>query len=215
VESVATASTDEAPRLETGIGELDRVLGGGVVAGASVLLGGEPGIGKSTLMLQTAAALASRRVLYVSGEESARQIRLRAERLGATADIDLLCDGDTASITRALDDRSPELIVIDSVQALHSAEAGPYPGTVNQIKYSTYEILDWVRAHEGRGHRRTEGDRAHGGHGAVLRARRGTPAGAALDEEPLRLDRRDRPVRHGGRRAAGSHRPRLGLPGEA
>ncbi len=148
VESVATASTDEASRIETGIGELDRVLGGGVVSGASVLLGGEPGIGKSTLMLQTAAALASRRVLYVSGEESARQIRLRAERLGATADIDLLCDGDTASITRALDERSPELIVIDSVQSLHSAEAGPYPGTVNQIKYSTYEILDWVRAHD-------------------------------------------------------------------
>ena len=148
VESVAAASTDEAPRLTTGIGELDRVLGGGVVPGTSVLLGGEPGIGKSTLMLQAAAALASRRVLYVSGEESVRQIRLRAERLGATADIDLLCDGDTASITRALDERSPELIVVDSVQSLHSAEAGPYPGTVNQIKYSTYEILDWVRAHD-------------------------------------------------------------------
>jgi DNA repair protein RadA/Sms len=148
VESVSAASTDEAPRLETGIGELDRVLGGGVVAGASVLLGGEPGIGKSTLMLQTAAALASRRVLYVSGEESARQIRLRAERLGATAEIDLLCDGDTASITRALGERTPELIIVDSVQALHSAEAGPYPGTVNQIKYSTYEILDWVRSHD-------------------------------------------------------------------
>jgi DNA repair protein RadA/Sms len=148
VESVAAAAGEEAPRLGTGIGELDRVLGGGVVAGASVLLGGEPGIGKSTLMLQTAAALSARRVLYVSGEESARQIRLRAERLGATADIDLLCDGDTASITRALDERRPELIVIDSVQALHSTEAGPYPGTVNQIKYSTYEILDWVRAHD-------------------------------------------------------------------
>lgn len=148
VESLAAASTDETPRLGTGIAELDRVLGGGIVPGASVLLGGEPGIGKSTLMLQTAAALASRTVLYVSGEESARQIRLRADRLGATAEIDLLCDGDTAAITRALDKRSPEVIIIDSVQALHSAEAGPYPGTVNQIKYSTYEILDWVRAHD-------------------------------------------------------------------
>lgn len=149
VQSVAQAPTDEDPRLPTGIGELDRVLGGGVVSGASVLLGGEPGIGKSTLMLQTAAALAARRVLYVSGEESARQIRLRAERLGAqAADIDLLCEGDTQAIGRALEDRNPELIVVDSVQALHSAEAGPYPGTVNQIKYSTYEILDWVRAHE-------------------------------------------------------------------
>jgi DNA repair protein RadA/Sms len=148
VQSVAAAPTDDAPRLPTGIGELDRVLGGGLVSGTSVLLGGEPGIGKSTLMLQTAAALSARRVLYVSGEESARQIRLRAERLGATSDIDLLCDGDTEAITRALDSRDPELVVVDSVQSLHSPEAGPYPGTVNQIKYSTYEILDWVRAHD-------------------------------------------------------------------
>ncbi|MFO8063806.1 MAG: DNA repair protein RadA [Spirochaetota bacterium] len=148
VQSVSSASTDEGPRLETSIGELDRVLGGGVVAGASVLLGGEPGIGKSTLMLQAAAALSARRVLYVSGEESGRQIRMRAQRLGATADIDLLCDGNTDNISAALERHAPEVVIVDSVQALHSAEVGPYPGTVNQIKYSTYEILDWVRAHD-------------------------------------------------------------------
>ncbi|MFP3959093.1 MAG: DNA repair protein RadA [Spirochaetaceae bacterium] len=147
VESVGASDLEE-PRRPTGIGELDRVLGGGIVLGSSVLLGGEPGIGKSTLMLQAAARMSDRSVLYVSAEESARQLRLRARRLGLEADFDVLCDGDTEAVTRAFDERSPELVIVDSVQALRSPEAGAYPGTVNQIKYGTYEILDWIRSRE-------------------------------------------------------------------
>ncbi len=134
-------------RLETGIGELDRVLGGGVMKRSAVLVGGEPGIGKSTLLLQAAAACGTRgRVLYVSGEESASQIRLRADRLGAaTAKIELLCSGRLEAIERALSAVKPILVVVDSVQTLYSPEAGPVPGTVNQMKYCGHELVSWVK----------------------------------------------------------------------
>ena len=137
-------------RRQTGIGELDRVLGGGAMAGATVLIGGEPGIGKSTLMLQAAAALSrSSRVVYISGEESAQQIRLRADRLGASeTDLELLCETNLNQIISHLSSRRPEVIIVDSIQTIFSDEAGAVPGTVGQIKYATHELVEWTRGLE-------------------------------------------------------------------
>ncbi|MCA1755763.1 MAG: AAA family ATPase, partial [Spirochaeta sp.] len=145
--TLAELPTEEGSRMSTGIGELDRVLGGGMPLGAAVMIGGEPGIGKSTLMLQAAAG-SRRRVLYITGEESPSQVALRARRLGVQkAAVTLLAETDTGRIASALDKIQPEMFVIDSVQTLFSAEAGDVPGTVNQIKYGCYELIDWARAH--------------------------------------------------------------------
>jgi DNA repair protein RadA/Sms len=125
------------PRLSTGIGELDRVLGGGLVPGSLVLLGGSPGIGKSTLtnMALGHLAAAGRRTLYVSGEESAAQIRLRAERLGDTAlDVPVLAETDLDAVLATLRAERPEACVVDSVQTLHSAALDSAPGTVGQVR---------------------------------------------------------------------------------
>jgi DNA repair protein RadA/Sms len=129
--------TERAPRLCTGIGELDRVLGGGLVPGSLVLLGGSPGIGKSTLtnMALGHLAAAGRRTLYVSGEESAAQIRLRAERLGAAAlDVPVLAETDLDTVLATLDAERPDACVVDSVQTLHSAALDGAPGTVGQVR---------------------------------------------------------------------------------
>ncbi len=137
----------EGSRVSSGIGELDRVLGGGIMKRSSVLVGGEPGIGKSTLLLQAAAACGTRgRVLYISGEESAGQVRMRADRLGLSGDrIELFCSGRLESIERVLSAVKPVLIVVDSVQTLHSPEVGLVPGTVNQMKYCSHELISWVK----------------------------------------------------------------------
>jgi DNA repair protein RadA/Sms len=130
----------EAPalaRLETGIGELDRLLGGGVVPGSLVLIGGAPGIGKSTV---TAAALgnmaaAGRRVLYVSGEESPAQVRLRAERLGADAlRVPILAETDVDAVIATIESERPEVCVVDSVQTLHADDLSGAPGSVGQVR---------------------------------------------------------------------------------
>src|SRR4051812_27376945 len=116
------AQRREAPRFSTGIAELDRVTGGGIVPGSALLIGGEPGIGKSTLLLQLAAALArsGRRALYFSGEEAAAQVRLRADRLGLSeAAVELACETNLANILATLEAGKPaDLIVIDSIQTL-------------------------------------------------------------------------------------------------
>jgi DNA repair protein RadA/Sms len=128
---------ERAPRLRTGIGELDRVLGGGLVPGSLVLLGGSPGIGKSTLtnMALGHLAAAGRRTLYVSGEESAAQIRLRAERLGAAAlEVPVLAETDLDTVVATLHAERPDACVIDSVQTLHSAALESAPGTVGQVR---------------------------------------------------------------------------------
>jgi DNA repair protein RadA/Sms len=134
---------EHSSRISTGIGELDRALGGGIVLGSTVLIGGEPGIGKSTLMLQMAGM--AHHILYVSGEENAAQIRRRAERLGVDGtNVSLLC---TTSIDDVMDELElirPQLAVIDSVQTMVSSEAGTVPGTVNQIKFITHLIADWA-----------------------------------------------------------------------
>jgi DNA repair protein RadA/Sms len=128
---------ERAPRMSTAIGELDRVLGGGLVPGSLVLLGGSPGIGKSTLTNMALGHLAGagRRTLYVSGEESAAQIRLRAERLGADAlEVPVLAETDLDGVLAALEAERPDACVIDSVQTLHSGALESAPGTVGQVR---------------------------------------------------------------------------------
>jgi len=133
-------------RTATNISELDSVLGGGIVAGSAVLIGGEPGIGKSTLMLQMLASLDRHSCLYISGEESPRQIRHRAERLQLNySHLHLLCDTQVEVITSRLRSARPDIVVVDSVQTLVSEELGAVPGTVNQIKYGCLELIDWAK----------------------------------------------------------------------
>lgn len=137
-------------RIPTGSAEMDRVLGGGLMRGSVVLLGGEPGIGKSTLLLQICARAETKgRVLYVSGEESPAQIRLRADRLGALRDtLEVFCSGDLSLVRSVLDAVKPSVAVIDSIQTLHAEEAGAVPGTANQIKYCAQELSAWAKAHD-------------------------------------------------------------------
>jgi DNA repair protein RadA/Sms len=138
-------SAQHAPRLTTGIGELDRVLGGGLVPGSLVLLGGSPGIGKSTLtnMALGHLAAAGRRTLYVSGEESAAQIRLRAERLGPAAlDVPVLAETDLDAVVATIEAERPDACVIDSVQTLHAAALESAPGTVGQVREVASRITE-------------------------------------------------------------------------
>ena len=137
-------------RISTGNVEFDRVLGGGAVKCSAVLLGGEPGIGKSTLLIQTAASvlggMEKARVLYVSGEESASQIKSRAIRLGLEVDsLEILCTLRLEDILDALDSFNPLLVIIDSIQTVYSVEAGVVPGTVSQLKYCANELISWVK----------------------------------------------------------------------
>lgn len=130
-------------RLATGLGEVDRVLGGGIVPGALMLLGGEPGAGKSTLTMQMAAALArqQRTVLYLSGEESAHQIRLRAERLDALDDhLHLLCESDMPTVLEAIKVLGPDFVVVDSVQAMQDPELSSVPGSVAQVREAALQF---------------------------------------------------------------------------
>src|SRR4051812_16543009 len=137
--------TPAVARLETGIREFDRVLGGGLVPGSLVLLGGSPGIGKSTLTGMALGNLegAGRKTLYVSGEESAAQIRLRAARLGGAAlDVPVLAETDLASVLATIESERPEVCVIDSVQTLHAAELSGAPGSVGQVREVAARIMD-------------------------------------------------------------------------
>lgn len=138
----------EGSRLVTGIDEFDRVLGGGAMKPSAVLIGGEPGIGKSTLLLQAAAAMTGMkgRILYVSGEESAAQIRVRADRLSLkTNGIEILCTTRLEDIEDALNALNPICAIIDSIQTVYSIEAGTIPGTINQLKYCSAELTTWAK----------------------------------------------------------------------
>jgi len=150
--SLPIVSIDPASgtRILSGSAELDRVLGGGFMRGSVILLGGEPGIGKSTLLLQVCAKLHSKgRVLYVSGEESPAQIRLRADRLGALKEnLEVFCSSDLDRIMSVLESVRPVLTVIDSIQTVYSPDAGVVPGTANQIKYCTMEMTEWAKTHD-------------------------------------------------------------------
>ncbi|MGP1458981.1 MAG: DNA repair protein RadA [Treponema sp.] len=150
---LASVRAEETARLITGIAEFDRVLGGGASRHSAILIGGEPGIGKSTLLIQAAASIAkksggqsAKRILYVSGEESAAQIKERAERLKLSyGAIEVLCTMRLEDIWDALDALNPLFVIIDSIQTVYSAEAGLIPGTVNQLKYSANELISWVK----------------------------------------------------------------------
>ena len=138
--SINEIRPEEHGRIGTGSKELDRVLGGGIVPGSLVLVGGDPGIGKSTLLLQLMRYLsaAGRRVLYVSGEESMHQIRMRADRIGTFADaMQLYCETDLMSVEETITREQPEIVVIDSIQTMMDEEVSSAPGSVSQIRAAT------------------------------------------------------------------------------
>jgi DNA repair protein RadA/Sms len=135
-------------RYSTGIGELDRVLGGGVVPGSLVLIGGDPGIGKSTLLLQAADSLSSGgKVLYISGEESMKQVGIRAKRLGINnnSNLYLACETDMETIGEQLLQLSPRVAVIDSIQTMMQTEVGSAPGSVSQVRECTSRLMRYAK----------------------------------------------------------------------
>ena len=132
----------EEMRISTGISELDRVLGGGAVCGSLVLVGGAPGIGKSTLLLQMCANLENRKILYVTGEESERQLKLRAVRLGLEGkNILVLAETDLDAILECINIQSPEIVIIDSIQTISGGDVASAPGSVSQIRDCTMQIM--------------------------------------------------------------------------
>jgi DNA repair protein RadA/Sms len=134
--------TEEAERIPTGVAELDRVLGGGLVPASLVLVGGEPGVGKSTLLLMALRAMSNeRRVLLVTGEESVAQVSLRAARLGGAADVEILAETELEAVCATLQGERPDVCVIDSVQTLYSAELGSAPGSVAQVREAAGRLL--------------------------------------------------------------------------
>ena len=134
---------EDSYRYKIGIKEVDQVLGGGLMKGSSILIGGEPGIGKSTLLLQIADAINQKhKVLYISGEESANQIKLRALRLGISGrGINIVCDTHFETIIETIKTEKPDLIIVDSIQTLQSDEAGNIPGSINQLKYCCSQLI--------------------------------------------------------------------------
>ncbi len=142
--SLSQVETDTEERIFTRIKELDRVLGGGIVPGSLVLVGGDPGIGKSTLLLQVCQKLCEekRQVLYISGEESLRQIKLRANRMGDfTNDLRLLCETNLETIRHIIETNKPQMVVIDSIQTMYSEEVSSAPGSVSQVRESTNVLM--------------------------------------------------------------------------
>src|SRR2546423_2781324 len=132
----------EAARISTGVPELDRVLGGGIVPASLVLVGGEPGVGKSTLLLMALAAISkSRRALLVTGEESAAQVSLRAARLGGAETVEILAETELETVCATLETERPDVCVIDSVQTLYSSEIGSAPGSVAQVREAAARLL--------------------------------------------------------------------------
>ena len=135
---LADVTTTASGRVSSGIGELDRVLGGGIVPGSVTLLGGDPGIGKSTLLMQTAAELTKQgTVLYVTGEESASQLKLRAERLGVGGDMLILAENNLSAIESEVDRVKPAYVMIDSIQTMYSADCSGTNGSISQIREAT------------------------------------------------------------------------------
>ncbi|WP_368318557.1 DNA repair protein RadA, partial [Megasphaera massiliensis] len=147
--SLSDIALEDMIRVETGIGELDRVLGGGIVPGALILLSGDPGIGKSTLVLQLAAAVCDKNgaVLYGSGEESAGQIKLRAQRLGIAAP-NLVIQADTSldNILSEAHKRRPALVIVDSIQTMYSQSVEGTPGSLSQIREGTSRLMTFAKS---------------------------------------------------------------------
>ena len=146
--SLSDVEADGQSRFTTGIGELDRVLGGGIVPGSLVLVGGDPGIGKSTLLLQVCRNLAGagRKVLYISGEESLQQIKLRARRIGEFSDsLRLLCETNLDVIGPVLQREQPQAVIIDSIQTMYSEAVSAAPGSVSQVRQATSLFLQMAK----------------------------------------------------------------------
>jgi len=142
--SIAAIELEKEYRLSTRIGELDRVLGGGLVPGTLVLIGGDPGIGKSTLMLQALYGLAldNRKVLYVTGEESIRQIRIRSQRLSTiSSDMMVLAEIDVHAIVATVEAEKPAVLVVDSIQTLYNSDLTSAPGSVSQVRESAVQLM--------------------------------------------------------------------------
>ena len=141
--SLSQVQIHEEERLHTGSKELDRVLGGGIVGGSMTLVGGDPGIGKSTLLLQVCRNLAEQvQVLYISGEESLKQIKLRAQRIGAFSErMLLLCETNLDTIRQVIERKKPDVVVIDSIQTMYNEEVSSAPGSVSQVRESTGVLM--------------------------------------------------------------------------
>ena len=146
--TLSSVTTDEAERMTTELVELDRVLGGGIVPGSLVLVGGDPGIGKSTLLLQVCQKLSAmnKKVLYISGEESLKQIKLRANRMGEFSEnLYLLCETSLNLIQTAIEREKPDVVVIDSIQTMYNEEIGSAPGSVSQVRESTNVFMQLAK----------------------------------------------------------------------
>lgn len=142
--SLSEISMEEEERFTTHIEELDRVMGGGVVPGSLTLVGGDPGIGKSTLLLQMCRLLAGdgRSVLYISGEESLRQIKMRAQRIGSfSSTMELLCETDLGTIEAVIEKKKPQVAIIDSIQTMYNENVSAAPGSVSQVRESTGVLM--------------------------------------------------------------------------
>jgi DNA repair protein RadA/Sms len=140
---IGSVAAEESARISSGVPELDRVLGGGLVPGSLVLVGGEPGVGKSTLLLTALGAIArgGRRALLVTGEESAAQVSLRAARLGGTDSVEILAETELEAVCATLEAERPDVCVIDSVQTLHASALGSAPGSVAQVREAAGRLL--------------------------------------------------------------------------
>ncbi|PLT31300.1 DNA repair protein RadA [Peribacillus deserti] len=141
---ITSIATIQEPRIATDLVELNRVLGGGIVQGSLVLIGGDPGIGKSTLLLQVSSQLANKqkKVLYISGEESVKQTKLRSERLGVTSDnLFVYSETDMDYIGQAIKEVAPDLVIIDSIQTVFQSEVTSAPGSVSQVRECTAELM--------------------------------------------------------------------------
>ncbi len=141
------AEISDKPRLDTGLSEFNRVLGGGLVVGSAILIGGDPGIGKSTILMQATAQLSvHHKVLYFSGEESASQIQLRAKRLGhADKKVQIATTGELESIIATIKKERPALVVIDSIQTIFSNQLDSAPGTVSQVRVAAHELIQTAK----------------------------------------------------------------------
>lgn len=141
---LSKVTTDDENRISTQISEMDRVLGGGIVVGSLILVGGDPGIGKSTLLLQMCRNLSNegKNVLYVSGEESLRQIKMRAQRLGSfKKDLSILCETDLDIISESISKMMPDIVIIDSIQTMYREDVGSAPGSVSQVREATSILM--------------------------------------------------------------------------
>ncbi len=146
--ALSEVTVSDSERISAGITELDRVLGGGIVPGSLILVGGDPGIGKSTLLLQVCRNLAvsQREILYISGEESLQQIKIRANRIGKFSDtLKLLCETNLATIETIIRKRMPQAVIIDSIQTMYSEEISSAPGSVSQVRESTALLLQLAK----------------------------------------------------------------------